>query len=437
MDNKDSSYLKTSSFWSSSPHIGPTRNQTMTEGTSQRDQAGGMVREFKRGEIQAKSFFHLVTSLSSQWRRLEIAGSLQDWLEARRDFFPDPRIHHAIEAERQSALGEIAASMRRPPAPSSARLSTEAGDGFPAHGLAPDQPSPLRPTPNPVPGPVPEGFMDEPPPHPDPVPSPVPGGFIDEPPPHPDSVSGLVLEGFLDEPASTPRSCSWGPKSSRPHTLFLSVRGSWMDCLHFLLLFLVLSWRAPRTNCLHPWFPFRRSSWRTCLHFLFLSLRSARTHPLCMLGLGGSAADLHSLTEGPSGLCTDHLGSSGFRTVPLSFTVGSPGPAAGRQIIGSYVAGLLSSYVTGLLIACPYVAGLLIAGSTGDSLLIVGSAGDGHRASRLNSGSARDGLQASRLNSGSAGDGLRAGRLNSGSVGDGLWAGRLNSWFPLLFSFCI
>ncbi|MEQ2295844.1 hypothetical protein AMECASPLE_018702 [Ameca splendens] len=118
-------------------------------------------------------------------------------------FFPDPRIHHAIEAERQRAQGEIVASMRRPPAPFSSRLSTEARHSFPVHGLAPDQPSPLLP--------------------------------------------------------------------SRPHTLFLSVRGPWMECLHFLLLFLVLSWRALRANCLHPWFPFRRSSGRICLHFLFLS----------------------------------------------------------------------------------------------------------------------------------------------------------------------
>ncbi|MEQ2174788.1 hypothetical protein GOODEAATRI_011436 [Goodea atripinnis] len=87
-----------------------------------------------------------------------------------------------IEAELQRALAEIATSTRRPPAPSSARLSTEAGGGFPAHGLAPDQPSPLLPTPNPVPGPVPEGFMHEPPPHPDPVPGSVPEGFMDKPP---------------------------------------------------------------------------------------------------------------------------------------------------------------------------------------------------------------------------------------------------------------
>ncbi|MED6232903.1 hypothetical protein ATANTOWER_004055 [Ataeniobius toweri] len=42
MDSKDSSYLKTSSFWSSSLHIGPNKTLFMTEGTSQRDQAGGM-----------------------------------------------------------------------------------------------------------------------------------------------------------------------------------------------------------------------------------------------------------------------------------------------------------------------------------------------------------------------------------------------------------
>ncbi|KAK5610318.1 hypothetical protein CRENBAI_007167 [Crenichthys baileyi] len=138
MDNKDSSYLKTSSFRSSSPHFGPSKTHFMTEGTSQRDQAGGMVREFNRGEILA------------------------------------------------------------------ARLSTEAGGAFLAHGLAPDQSSLLLPTPNPVPGPVPEGFMDELSPHPDPVPGFVPEGFIDEPPPHPDPVSGPVPEGFMDEPPPHP-----------------------------------------------------------------------------------------------------------------------------------------------------------------------------------------------------------------------------------------
>ncbi|MED6245700.1 hypothetical protein ATANTOWER_006804 [Ataeniobius toweri] len=308
--------------------------------------------------------------------------------------------------------------MRRPPAPSCARLSTEAGGGFPAHGLATDQPSPLLLTPNPVPVPVSEGFMDEPPPHPDPVSGPVPEGFLDEPPPHPNPVSGPVPEGFLDEPPPhpdpVPGSVLEGSQASHPHTLFLSVRGFWMDCLHSLLLFPVLSWRAPRTNCLHPWFPFRRSSWRTCLHFLFLSLRGVRTHPLHLLCLGGSAADLHGLAEGPSGL----------RTSPLSSTVGSPGPAAGRQIIGFYVAAMLIAcpYVAGLLIACPYIAGLLITRLAEDGPLIAGSAGDSHRSVRLNSGSAGDGLRASRLNSGSAGDGLPAGRLNSGSVGDGLRA---------------
>ncbi|XP_047247864.1 arp2/3 complex-activating protein rickA-like [Girardinichthys multiradiatus] len=129
---------------------------------------------------------------SSPWRRLEIAGSLQDWLEARKHFFPD---QHIIEAEQQRALGETVASMRRPPAPSSARLSTEAGAGFPAHGLVPDQPSPLLQTPNPVPGPVPDGFLDELPPHPDPVPGSVLEGSRAEPP----SYSAPVREGLVDE----------------------------------------------------------------------------------------------------------------------------------------------------------------------------------------------------------------------------------------------
>ncbi|KAK5622048.1 hypothetical protein CRENBAI_011549 [Crenichthys baileyi] len=165
-----------------------------------------MVREFKRGEILAKLFSHLVTSPSSPWGRLEIAGSLQDWLEARRDFFPDPRIHHTIEAERQRALGEIAASMRRSPAPFSTRLFTAARhEGFI------DEPPPH---PDPVSGPVPEGFIDKPPPHPDPVPSsvwrspkpslphtlvPVREGLVDGLPPLPASVPGPVLEGSEDE----------------------------------------------------------------------------------------------------------------------------------------------------------------------------------------------------------------------------------------------
>ncbi|KAK5624052.1 hypothetical protein CRENBAI_017729 [Crenichthys baileyi] len=93
-------------------------------------------------------------------------------------FFPDPRILHTIEAKRQRALGEIAASMRRSPGPCSTRLSTEAQHSFLAHGFAPDQPSPLLLTHNPVPGPVPEGFMNEPPPHPDPVPGPFPESLV-------------------------------------------------------------------------------------------------------------------------------------------------------------------------------------------------------------------------------------------------------------------
>ncbi|MEQ2309435.1 hypothetical protein AMECASPLE_038649 [Ameca splendens] len=114
-------------------------------------------------------------------------------------------------------------------------------------------------------------------------------------------------------------------------------------------------------------------------HTLFLSMRGARMHPLRLLCLGGSVANLHSLTEGPSDLCT----------APLSSTVGSPGHAAGRQIISSYITGLLSSYL----------AGMLITGSAGDGPLIAGSVGDGHRSGCLNSGSAGDGFRGGRLNS--------------------------------------
>ncbi|MED6256906.1 hypothetical protein ATANTOWER_000821 [Ataeniobius toweri] len=164
-------------------------------------------------------FFHLVTSPSSPWRRLEIAGSLQDWLEARRDFFPDPQIHHAIEAERQMALGEIAASMRRSPAPSSTRLSIEARQGFPAHGFAPDQPSPVFPTHNPVPGPVPEGFLNEPPPHPDPVPGPVPEWSKAEPPSHSVPVCEGLVDGLPPLPAPVPGPVLEGSEDKLPPSL--------------------------------------------------------------------------------------------------------------------------------------------------------------------------------------------------------------------------
>ncbi|KAK5623058.1 hypothetical protein CRENBAI_020559 [Crenichthys baileyi] len=133
--------------------------------------------------------------------------------------------------------------------------------------------------------------------------------------------------------------------------------------------------------------------------------------------------ETHNMTEGTStqdqagGMVkefkTDLLGLSesprGLRTAPLSSTVGSPGPAAGRQIIGSYVTCLHSSYVAGLLIACPYIAGLLIACPYIAGLLIAcpyvagpliaGSAGEGHRSGRLNSGSAGEGLRDGSLNS--------------------------------------
>ncbi|KAK5606238.1 hypothetical protein CRENBAI_024703 [Crenichthys baileyi] len=265
--NKVSSYLQTSSFWSSSSHIGPTRNRIMTEGNSQQDQAGGMEREFKRGEILLT-----MEKAGNSWQPSRLARGEEGFL--------DLRIHHAIEAERQRALYEIVASMRRSPAPSSTRLSTEARPCFPSHGLAPDQPSRLLPTPNPVPDPVPEGFVDEPPPHPNPVLGFVPEGFMDEPPPHPDPVSGPVPEWFMDELPPHPDPVS-GPV--------------------------------------------------------------------------------------PEGFLDEEDASS----LPA--------------IIGSYVTGLLNSYVASLLIACTYVASLLFAGSARAGRLHSGSVGDGLRAGRLNS----------------------------------------------------
>ncbi|KAK5622251.1 hypothetical protein CRENBAI_007090 [Crenichthys baileyi] len=239
MRNKVLSYLQTSSFRSSSPHIAPTETRIMTEGTSQRDQAGGMEREFKRGEILVKIFSHLVTSHCSPWRRLEIAGSLQDWLEVRKDFFLEPRIHHTIEAERHRALEEIVASMRRSPAPSSTHLSTEAQHGFPAHGYAPDQPSPLLPTHNPFPGPhiwscsggvpsravltlpVREGLVDGLPPLPAPVPGPVLQGSEDELPPSLVPVPEEFVEDLSPLPLPVPEGCEDAPS---PPAVFWRLR---------------------------------------------------------------------------------------------------------------------------------------------------------------------------------------------------------------------
>ncbi|KAK5612420.1 hypothetical protein CRENBAI_007048 [Crenichthys baileyi] len=183
-------------------------------------------------------------------------------------FFPPRSSDSPRHAQCQRALDEIVASLRMPPAPSSACLSTEARcDFFRLMALLPIN---HRRCPR-------------------------------------LQILFLVLfrRGSWMNRLHTPivfLILFWrGPKPSRPHTLFLSVRGSWTDFIHFLLLFPVLSWTAPRTNCLHPWFPFWRSSWTSCLHFLFLSLRGARMHFLHLLCLGRSAADLHGFAEGPSG----------------------------------------------------------------------------------------------------------------------------------------
>ncbi|KAK5599586.1 hypothetical protein CRENBAI_018896, partial [Crenichthys baileyi] len=321
-----------------------------------------MEREFKRGEVLVELFTHLATSPSSPWRRLEIAGILQDWLKVRKAYFG---------AERQRALGEIAASMRRPPAPSSARLSTEAGGGFPA----PDQPSPLLPTPNPFPGPVPEGFMDEPPPHPAPFPGPVPGGFIDELPPHPNPVSSSVLEGSQAEASS--------------HSV--PVREGFVDGLPPLAAPVPSPVLEGSEDELPP----------SLVPVPEEFIEDLSPLPVPVPEECEGASSLHAV---PRRLRrrSPRPHRSGFRTAPLSSTVGFPGPAAS------------------LLIACPYVADLLIAGS----------ARDGLQAGHLNSGCTGAGLRIHRLNSGSAWDSIRAGRLNSGSVGDGVRAVHLNSCPP-------
>ncbi|KAK5604068.1 hypothetical protein CRENBAI_023719 [Crenichthys baileyi] len=116
----------------------------------------------------------------SPWRRLEVVNSLKDWLEEWGSFFPqDPLIHLSIEAEHQKALEEIAAPMRRLPAPSSARHSTEdhrSGTNRPYILFLPVRGSgtdclhflfQLRVFNMKLPPfliPVPEGFEDEPPP---------------------------------------------------------------------------------------------------------------------------------------------------------------------------------------------------------------------------------------------------------------------------------
>ncbi|XP_047233879.1 uncharacterized protein LOC124875648 isoform X2 [Girardinichthys multiradiatus] len=292
MDNKDSSYLKTSSFQSSSLHFDPLKTHFMTKGTSQLDQAGGMGREFKRGEVLIKLFTHLAPS--SPWRRLEIAGSLQDWLEARKDFFPDPRIHRTIEADQQRALGEIVASMRRRPTLSSIRLTTEAGGGFLDHVLAPDQPSPLLPTPNPILGAVSEGFMDESPPLPAPVPGSVPEGSQTEPPSH----FVLICEGLMDGlpplPAPLPGPVLEGSVDELPPSL-IPLPEVFVEDLSPLPV------PVPE-GCEDISSPPAVSQW--------LRRRYPRPHRRSQWS-------------------------------PHRSTVGSPGPAAGCQIFYSYVAGLL------------------------------------------------------------------------------------------------
>ncbi|KAK5617535.1 hypothetical protein CRENBAI_004350 [Crenichthys baileyi] len=170
------------------------------------DQARKLQREFKKGEITAKLFSHLTTSPSSPWRRKLVANTLKNWLEEWGGLFPqDPLTHFTIEPKRQKALGEISASMRRLPAPSSARLSTEGWHDAAApasrsrlHSLS--DPVPERLEGESLPDPVPEQFKDEP--LPDSVP--VPEELEDELPLLPVSVPSPILEGSEDEPPLHP-----------------------------------------------------------------------------------------------------------------------------------------------------------------------------------------------------------------------------------------
>ncbi|KAK5616960.1 hypothetical protein CRENBAI_012367 [Crenichthys baileyi] len=294
---------------------------------------------------------------------MEEAGD--SWQLARREFFPDPRIPHVIEAERQRALVEIVASLRRPPAPSSTRLSTEAGGSFPAHGLAPDQPSLLLPTPNPVPGPVLEGFVDEPPPHLDPVLGSVSEGFMDEPPPHPDPVPGSVPVGFMDEPPPHP--------DPVPGSVFRRV--SWMNWSEDELPPSLVPVPEEFVEDLSPLpVPVPEGCEDTpSLHVGPRRLRRRSPQPRRRSQL--------SLHRSPGFQWSPHRASELHR----GFSWSRRWPSDHR-LLRRRPAQLLRRRTADRRIC-------------GDSLLIAGSAGDGHRAGRLNSGSAGDGLRAGRLNS--------------------------------------
>ncbi|KAK5610549.1 hypothetical protein CRENBAI_003304 [Crenichthys baileyi] len=337
----------------------------------------------------------------------------------------DPLSHDHIERECQKTLEEIAASMGRLPAPSSARLSTEGRRDASAPASAGDQPdaSVLEPAPGftegsasasapastegrfDVPGPIPEGSEDEPPSHPEEhkdklpllpvsVPGPVLEGSKDEPPSHPvparegfgDGLPSLLvpvpaelvdepppivpfLEGFEDELPPIVRV----PEGfeDEPPPLPVPTPEKFGDELPSLLVPVPEEFKdeGPRTNRLS--FLFQRGWGTNRLQFGYPDFREgAGMHSLNLLSvsdsaapLQGSAADLHSFAEGSSGFCTALLSS----TASLS------------------VGGILTACSEGPLICS---AGLLYTGSRQDILLVA----------HLNYVSARDDLRAVHLN---------------------------------------
>ncbi|MEQ2301595.1 hypothetical protein AMECASPLE_037760 [Ameca splendens] len=168
----------------------------------------------------------------------------------------------------------------RSPAPSSTHLSPKAQHGFP--------------TPNPVPGKVLEGFMEEPTPHPDPVPSSVPEGSQAELPLHSVPVCEGLMDGLPPLPAPVPGPVLEGFEDELPPSL-VPVPEEFVEDL------------SP----------------------LPVPVPEGRTFSACCV-----SADLYGLAEGPSGL----------RNTPLSSTVGSTGPTTGRQII--VVGPLVAEYWT-------------------------------------------------------------------------------------------
>ncbi|KAK5610931.1 hypothetical protein CRENBAI_024386 [Crenichthys baileyi] len=222
---------------------------------------------------------------------------------------------------------------------------------------------------------VPEGFMDEPPPHPDPVPGSVPEGFMDEPPPHPDPVSGPVPEGLLDEPPPhpdpVPSSVPEGSQAELPsHSV--PVREGLVDGLPPL--------PAPVPGPVLEGSEDELPPSLVPVPEEFVEDLSTLPVPVpegCEDAPSPPAVSRRLRHRSPRPRRRSHRGLSWSRHLPSDHQLLRHRPA---QHLRRRLADRLP------------LRGLLIAGSTGDS--------------------------------------LRGSRLNSGSAGDGLWAGCLNSCPP-------